>query len=444
MNAMMKLGSLFDGIGGFPIAAIRHGITPVWASEIEPAAVSISRRHFPDMVHLGDITKINGAEIEPVDIITFGSPCQDLSIAGKRAGLAGERSGLFGEAIRIIEEMRKATHGKSPTWIIWENVTGALSSNDGLDFRAVLRAISNSDIPIPPYRRWAGAGMVRGGRCDIGWRVLDAQFWGVPQRRRRIFLVADFGGERAAEILFKPESLRRDFKAGGAQGQEAAGYVGDSAETAVYENHGQDSRITGPLSISPTVSQKWGTGGNNTPLVLNDQGGSVMDVSEGVVGTLRSETHGNVPCIVAAYSFDSLSSNSMKSANPESGCREVGIAKTLDTSCPDPSKNQGGIAIVYACRTDQTGSNGLGVSEDISYTLDGATGQAVVELSRKTIVRRLTPTECERLQGFPDDWTAHGHDGKAISDSARYRALGNSVAIPCVEYIMAGMAEAAS
>ena len=147
----MKLGSLFDGIGGFPLAGRRYGITPVWASEIEPWPIKVTEHHFPDMIHLGDLTKISGAEIEPVDIITFGSPCQDLSVAGKREGLAGERSGLFMDAIRIIRQMRDATGGEYPRFAVWENVPGAFSSNKGEDFRAVLEEIAEAEIPMPGY-----------------------------------------------------------------------------------------------------------------------------------------------------------------------------------------------------------------------------------------------------------------------------------------------------
>jgi DNA (cytosine-5)-methyltransferase 1 len=194
----MTLGSLFDGIGGFPLAAVRNGITPVWASEIEIAPMSITKRHFPKMKQLGDIKKINGAEIEPVDIITFGSPCQDLSNAGKRAGIEGSRSNLFFEAVRIIKEMREKTHGEYPARIIWENVTGAFSSNEGEDFRTVLQEIATAagggavSIPRPSSRDgWLPAGAVMGDGWSLAWRVLDAQYWGVPQRRKRIFLVAD-------------------------------------------------------------------------------------------------------------------------------------------------------------------------------------------------------------------------------------------------------------
>lgn len=214
---MLTLGSLFDGAGTIPLAAEMCGITTLWNSEIEKYSSAVTAKRFPNTKQLGDITKINGAEIEPVDIITFGSPCQDLSVAGKREGLKGERSGLFEEAIRIIKEMRGKTNGKYPTFAVWENVPGAFSSNKGEDFRVVLEEfckIKDPDAHIPrPAKggKWNTSGAILGNRYSVAWRVLDARFWGVPQRRRRIWLVADFAGERAAEILFEREGLRRCF-----------------------------------------------------------------------------------------------------------------------------------------------------------------------------------------------------------------------------------------
>ena len=202
----IKLGSLFDGIGVFPLAAARCGITPVWASEIEKAPISITKRHFPDMAHLGDITRMDGGAIPPVHVLTFGSPCQNLSQIGNRDGLAGAKSSLFFQAIRIIKEMRDATDNLFPVIAVWENVMGTFSSNDRMDFRAVLSAFNAADVPMPASGRWAGAGMVRGGTPDLSWRLMDAQYWASPRlaRRQRIFLVADFGGRRSHEILFKP------------------------------------------------------------------------------------------------------------------------------------------------------------------------------------------------------------------------------------------------
>ncbi len=233
---MITMGSLFSGIGGFEVAASWYGIKCLWQSEIEPWAVELLKERFPDAKQLGDICGISGAEIPPVDIITFGSPCQDMSVAGARKGMKHvcpecgaefdiqddidvcpvcgaeiekTRSGLFIEAIRIIREMRRATNGIYPNFIIWENVPGAFTSNKGMDFRAVLEEITETKIPMPASGRWANAGVVRGGIADVAWRVLDAQYWGVPQRRKRIYLVADYRGQRAGEILFKPEGVSR-------------------------------------------------------------------------------------------------------------------------------------------------------------------------------------------------------------------------------------------
>ena len=234
-----KMGSLFDGSGGFPLAATMCGIEPVWASEIEKFPIAVTTQRFPNMKHLGDVTKINGAEIEPVDLISFGSPCQDLSVAGLRKGLSGERSGLFMEAIRIIKEMRAEDEriGRTdelvrPRFGLWENVPGAFSSNKGEDFRAVLEEFckvkdSSAVVPGPKHGKWTDAGLIMGNGYSVAWRVLDAQFWGVPQRRRRIFLVADFGGERAGEILFEREGLSRDFKSCKQTWERAAGSLED-------------------------------------------------------------------------------------------------------------------------------------------------------------------------------------------------------------------------
>lgn len=227
-TAEMTLGSLFDGIAGFPLAARRQGIKTVWASEIEPDCIDIAKRHFPEAIQLGDITQIDGAKIPVVDIISFGSPCQDLSVAGKQTGLDGSRSGLFMEAVRITREMREKTNGQYPKYIIWENVAGAFSSNKGEDFRRVLEEITQSNISMPKSGKWATAGMVgnEGPGGDVqctAWRLLDAQFWGVPQRRKRIYLVNDFGNGRAGQILFECESMLGYHSQGGAEKQGNSG-----------------------------------------------------------------------------------------------------------------------------------------------------------------------------------------------------------------------------
>ena len=208
----LTLGSLFDGSGGFPLGGLLAGITPVWASEVEPFAIRVTSKRMPFLKHYGDITKMNGGAIEPVDIITFGSPCQDMSLAGKRNGLGGSRSSLFYEAIRIIKEMRRATSGKYPRYIVWENVPGAFSSSKGRDFKAVLDALigvveEKAEVPMPENGEWAYADIYMGDRWSIAYRVFDAQYWGVPQRRRRIYLVADLAGGSAGDVLFKSEGL---------------------------------------------------------------------------------------------------------------------------------------------------------------------------------------------------------------------------------------------
>lgn len=224
----MKMISLFDGSGGFPLAASMCGITPVAASEVEPYPIAVTRSRFPAMVHLGDVSKVSGKDIEPAELITFGSPCQDLSVAGARKGLKHEmsgddettRSGLFMEAIRIIKEMRDATNGEYPTFALWENVPGAFSSNKGEDFRVVLEEFikivePEAEVPSPGKEGWAYADVFLGNGWSVAYRTLDAQYWGVPQRRRRIYLVADFRAERAPKILFEREGLQRDFKESG-------------------------------------------------------------------------------------------------------------------------------------------------------------------------------------------------------------------------------------
>lgn len=528
------------------------------------------------MVHLGDITKMSGYTIPPVDVVTFGSPCQDLSIAGKRAGMAGERSGLFSEAVRIIREMRYATFGAYPKYAVWENVPGAFSSNKGEDFHAVLQSLCrvidpDAVIPRPTDARggikWPRAGAILADHYSLAWRTMDAQHWGVPQRRLRISLVLDLTGGCAGEILFEPESLRGHFAPGVAAGQATAGAVENGAGTA-------DRAFT--LKIRSGCE-----GGGKGALVQIEKSATLSTLQDQTLFVAEPSK---------AYSFDSLASNSMKSSNPHSGCREVEIAKTLDTSPPDPAKNQGGIAIVEPTfciqgntidRADTAGANGAGVKEDVCYTLntidrpavafaldcrnmtaneelsatlqakgnggqslnyinpvaepliydargngDGTTsptmtgdhnsrvtdytaitlqgdtvagallardykgpgradslgrviaqpvgadlyngtltgdkaatlttatgqggantGPSVIEKIIRWIVRRLTPTECERLQGYPDGWTDLGEwvdsRGKVhkAADTPRYKALGNSIALPQWYYVLGGIAD---
>ena len=271
----LTLGSLFDGSGGFPLGGLISGITPVWASEIEPFPIRVTTKRLPFMKHYGDISQMDGGKIEPVDIITFGSPCTDMSVAGRRAGLEGQQSVLFYQAIRIIKEMRCATNGKYPRYIVWENVPGAFSSNSGEDFKAVLEAVigvaePDTQVPMPEKNRWPCADCYMGDGWSVAYRVLDAQFWGVPQRRKRIYLVADFAGGRAFDILFKSEGV--------------SGYSAESFRSW--------QRIAG------SAADRTGT----ASLCLNDQGGQRMDVTDEVTATLRAEAH-HPPCVLESAGF---------------------------------------------------------------------------------------------------------------------------------------------
>ena len=415
MNKTYKLGSLFDGSGGFPLAGALCGIEPVWASEVEPYPIAVTKTRFPHMKHLGDISKINGAEIEPVDIITFGSPCQDLSVAGKRAGLKHEdngddettRSGLFIEAVRIIKEMREKTNGEYPRFAVWENVPGAFSSNKGEDFRIVLEELvkvaePTAVMPPVPQFGWAYADSYCGNGWSLAYRVLDAQYWGVPQRRRRIYLVADFRGGCAREILFEREGLRGYFTQGrtpwkatpsdaerslGADDREgevpytlkirsgvsvdsygkAAGKgaliqknlsatLGVSQDQYLFQPVGVDiynTAVTGDVACPLTAEGHTSTG--TCPKVMVPitygidhaitTGGNCTAqgscVYEDVQGTLKA---GGAHAV--AYGISAYESNAMKSSNPHSGIYEADTSRTLDLNGGNPACNQGGIVIV--------------------------------------------------------------------------------------------------
>ena len=347
----ITLGSLFDGIGVFPLAASRHGITPVWASEIIPDAISITKRHFPEMVHLGDITKLDGGKIPAVHVITFGSPCQNLSQIGNRTGLNGAKSSLFYQAIRIIEEMRDASGGLYPAIAVWENVVGAMLSSDKRDYLAVLKSFAGTEVSMPDSGHWADAGVVRGRRCDLAWRVMDAQYWARPRlaRRERVFVVADFTGQRAAEILFNARPMHTDSRICSAGGLTAA----------------EDHRI------------------------------------------VASEAGRQVPVILPFYGFK------MRGAAANG--------------------NKGEFLRSFGKRTDVFPT--LLASDQTAFAYYGE------DAPEDGCIRYPTEAECERLMGLPPDWTRYGADGAEIRSTSRYMALGNSIALPCAEYIMEGIAE---
>ena len=464
MKQTLTLGSLFDGIGGFPFAGEIAGIKPVWAAEVEPLCVAVTKHRFPDMLHFGDVSKLNGADLPPVDIITFGSPCQDLSVAGQRKGLKhkkngdGEttRSGLFFDAVRIIYEMREATNGLYPTFIVWENVPGAFTSHSGRDFRTVLEEITQTDIPMPGSKRWANAGVVRGKGIHAAWRVLDSQYWGVPQRRKRIFLVGSFGTDCAEKISFNRDSVRGYLAPRRETRQDTVADIRKSTQkcdsacgvnTVVFD----ETQITSPKNYSspklndpchplaaqahPPVlcvagfidkapSNARGIGyeaeksatlragvipstvyaidraafnqGKNAKydfeITENDVNPTLVSkgpsaVCYGFPLGFRAENtniynecatticNGTRPgfCNGVCYNICSDKSNVMLSDNPYSGIYETDVTRTLDGNGGNPACNQGGTMIV----------------------------QELIDW----IVRRLTPRECERLQGYPDDWT---------------------------------------
>lgn len=489
------------------------------------------------MKHLGDIAKINGAEIEIVDVITGGSPCQDLSIAGKRAGLAGARSGLFMEQVRIVKEMRERdrANGRTgdmvrPRFMVWENVPGAFSSNKGRDFAAVLEEIIRiaepeaPDIEVPEkgWPTWGGYHDEVGGRWSVAWRVHDAQYWGVPQRRRRISVVADFGSDTAGEILFERKSVSGHPAESGTAGERLAGNAESRAgktEQCLTAWDCQSKRIFGTEGASPTLQGGVGGGvnnpaifcmgtqqggaevrsddraptltaaagmsGNNQPVVcagfklgnseqarsigyaeeqsptlnaecggnkpavlcLNDQGGNVMGVSYDVSGTLRAQEHGHQPSILdMSHACDVIRdcgdvATSLQ-ARMGTGGNQIPLTYQDVTGTLSPGAHAGSYNgqdaynDMLVCGATPDVAHALRARASCSYREDAETYPV-----QNMIVRRLTPMECERLQGFPDRWTDIGEwmDSKGKrrkdADSPRYKALGNSIALPFWDFL---------
>ena len=547
---MNTLGSLFDGSGGFPLAGALSGIVPLWASEIEPYPIAVTASRFPRMQHLGNVAQVDGGEIPPVDVITFGSPCQDMSVAGKRAGMKHEgkgdgtttRSGLFYEAIRIIREMRENTNGQCPTFAVWENVPGAFTSNSGEDFRCVLEELAKiceggCAIPRPADGKWNHAGEIVGEGYSIAWRLFDAQYWGVPQRRKRIYLVADFAGGRAGTILFEREGVRRGSQAGRTPQEgastDAAGSAGGGGVTGrvIYalQGNGIDRADTaGCNGCGWRVDVSYTLNTIDRPAICFKPGQGAkarsMGESDKAAPTLASEAGGNaVPGVRYPNVFHTLSARNAR--NPES-------AQTPNCACYDARGNGDGTHCPTLTGdhenrvTDYTaicvmahGQTNAEIARDICPTLNCNCEQPIVvhgvdcrngvidagkahalqakvnggqslnctpcalsngKPPRKYIIRRLTPLECCRLQGFPDGWgipdrkdeltdaetdfwegvrktyaEANGKVYKPMkreslvkwynglrTDSAEYRMWGNGIALPNAAYVLAGVAEA--
>lgn len=549
----LTMASLFDGSGGFPLAAMMNGITPIWSSEIEPFPIRVTTKRMPFIKHYGDVSKIDGGKVEAVDIITFGSPCQDMSLAGKRAGLDGERSGLFYEAIRIIKEMRSATNGKYPRYIIWENVPGAFSSQKGQDFRAVLEEIvrikdETITVPFPENGKWTPSGSIVADDFSLAWRTLDAQYFGVAQRRRRIYLVADFRKECAEKILFEYQSmsgytpqslcswertattiedgvgatgfdgyngiLTNDVSStigtncgistgrngvisfqpgalkrlGRAPKEELTDTItangGDNRMAVVIENHGQDSRYKIRYNgTSQTLVSTMGTGGNNVPLLLDNENtavciqGSVIGRADGNgpngngVNENKAFTLNTVDKHAVVYAIDRPAFN-CGSAFGGGSITEDGINSTLVARGPSAVAEPSSF---YPQMKAESQSLRKGISNTLVNGTNPGYQNGIVESNY--VVRRLTPSECAKLQGFPwwwakdlgvdepsdDDitfWKKVFEDYRLVtspnkkvktekqiikwlknpeSDSAEYKMWGNGIALPCAAYVFAGI-----
>ena len=487
----MMLGSLFDGIGGWLIAAKHAGVKPVWASEVDPFPAAVTAYHFPEVTQLGDITQIDVYELEPVDVICAGSPCQDLSVAGKRAGLEGERSGLFHTAIRLVHELRART-GK-PRFFVWENVPGAFSSNKGLDFRAVLEEIIQTSIPMPKNNKWAEAGMVEWDGGSLAWRVLDAQYWGVPQRRKRIFLVADFAGHSAGEILFVEQGLPRDSAESEREGKEAARNAGTSTDCAsygidhvittggnctaqgkcYYEKRCPTLKASGVHAVydmthadevmrpvigdkSNCLNSRMGTGGNQVPVVAFavNQRDEIRDL-QGKAGALQAQPG------MKQQTF-CIAGNIIGREN-QNGGHQLGVGKAVSFTLNTVDRHAVAVGNGQMHQTklsDKVGAlntmhdqqcvifrqGGFGDYEKSEKAMTikasgGDLGGGSENLAMQKSVRRLTPTECERLQGLPDGYTDIEYKGKPAPDSKRYKALGNGMAQPCASWIIKRIVE---
>ena len=438
---MMTMGSLFDGIGGFPLAAIHNGIIPVWASEIEAFPIQVTKLRFPQMQHTGDITKLNGKTLPLVDVICGGSPCQDLSVAGQRRGLAGERSGLFMEQVRIVKEMRNADENRGlpdhlvrPRYLVWENVPGAFSSAQGEDFRAVIEEIvrikdSACHVPRPDTGRWEPAGAtILGDRFSLAWRVLDAQYWGAAQRRRRIFLVADFGGHTAPQILFEQDRLFGDSSESQSAGQGTAGTASQGTDhtggTCLTPWDVQSRRIFSEDTVWPALYG--GEGGGHgyiqkkeqenaeQVLCLNDQGGERMDITEGFTATLRAGMSGHPPLVAEQTAVSGVVTK---------GNGDCFLTPDVHTSLTGGGgqAGQGYPCVLTAgfCGNASAEAGGIGYQSERSPTLKTGTAPSILCLndqgeSEMHLSEAVTGTLQEQEHGYQPLVLASGQGGAEI------------------------------
>jgi DNA (cytosine-5)-methyltransferase 1 len=384
----MRVLSLFSGVGGFDLGLERAGMTTVAQCEWDAKCQLVLARHWPDVPRWGDVADVKGADLPDCDLVAFGSPCQDLSVAGKRAGMVdGTRSGLFYEAIRIIKELQH--DGRGPAWAVWENVVGALSSNRGHDFAAVVDSLAEI------------------GAVDVQWRVLDAQWHGVPQRRRRVFVVARFDPRAAGRPAVLPDgaSVRRDPAPGSEAGQEtavpAANRVGGGG--GPDDNAATDQLTFAPMNeLTGTITTRWGGHYDSAQEVISGavQPGVMVPEISGTVCAHWSKGVGNTQV-------------------------DTGLAIPVNV---DASQQEGSQRVVAPALTAYNLDSRSPQSEE-QQRIVGAVHEAALA------VRRLTPRECERLMGWPDDWTRYTADGIKVADSHRYRMCGNGVAAPVAEWV---------
>lgn len=410
---MITVGSLFAGVGGFDLGFGAAGCRTMWQVEINPWCQKVLRRHWPAALLKGDVQEVHGAHLSPVDVITFGSPCQDMSVAGARAGLDGSRSTLFYEATRIIGEMREATNGRCPAWAVWENVPGALSSDSGNDFASVLNALAAV------------------GAVDLEWRVLDARFFGVPQRRRRVFVLAGFdpraGGARP--VLLEPEGRGWRPTAGRAAGESVAALTANGAGTCgADDNQAQAGHLIPALAATIRTGRATAASGATARTTWSIgfawQAGGRKDACGAFCDDDTSPT---------------LPANQTMAVAYQCGGGDVGPMGALRA---EPHSAGGGVPFVPAYPLAMRGRDDgaqLEMGEPDTYNAlragDGGSSRANALLTPDLAVRRLTPRECERLMGWPDDHTRWTADGKQIPDSQRYRMCGNGVVAPVAEWI---------